>query len=82
MKVVQDIATLEALYGAPVPVSLTISCAGSHPPKVAALQHRGWPWCPLSEPRGRIEVRAVTSGPLVRIMDAQTLLLPDCQGKN
>ncbi|WP_386683722.1 MSMEG_1061 family FMN-dependent PPOX-type flavoprotein [Loktanella sp. R86503] len=82
MTPVADIAALEALYGAPVPLSL--SKVASH---ITSTYGR---WIGASRlvmvstvgpegtdcsPRGDV-------GPVVRIVDARTLLLPDWQGNN
>ncbi|GAA4217864.1 hypothetical protein GGQ68_002309 [Sagittula marina] len=81
MNRIKDIATLEALYPAPVPASIAKQTAGLTP------LYRKWVegsrFCILSTvgegvhgtPRG-------DDGPVVRVQDAQTLLMPDWMGNN
>jgi PPOX class probable FMN-dependent enzyme len=82
MRIVEDIAALEALYDRPVPASLT---------KVATRLtplYRRWieaaRFCVLSTvgPDGTDASPRGDDGPVVRIVDARTLWLPDWRGNN
>ena len=82
MRIVEDIAALQALYDKPVPTSLT---------KVAKAMtplYRRWieasRFCVLSTagPEGTDASPRGDDGPVVRIADDRTLLLPDWRGNN
>lgn len=82
MRIVEDIAALEALYDAPVPSSLS---------KVAdhlTPHYRRWigaaRFCILSTvgPEGTDASPRGDDGPVVRIVDDRTLWLPDWRGNN
>jgi PPOX class probable FMN-dependent enzyme len=82
MKTLTSIAELEALYGAPVPASLT-----KVTPRMTPLYKR---WIEASRfvvistvgPEGTDGSPRGDDGPVVRIRDEKTLLLPDWRGNN
>ena len=77
MRVVEDIAALEALYDAPVPTSLTKVA-----PRLTPL-YRRWiaaaRFCVLATvgPEGTDASPRGDDGPVLRILDDRTLWLPD-----
>lgn len=82
MQKIEDIATLEALYDAPSPRSLTKVTNGLTP------AYRRWigacRFCILSTvgPGGTDATPRGDDGPVVRIVDDHTLWLPDWRGNN
>lgn len=82
MRKIDDIGTLEALYDAPVPASLT-----KVTPRITPL-YRRWleasRFCVLSTvgPEGTDATPRGDDGPVVRIVDDLTVWLPDWQGNN
>ncbi|MCV6586909.1 MAG: pyridoxamine 5'-phosphate oxidase family protein [Marinibacterium sp.] len=82
MDIVEDIETLEALYPAAVPSALR-KVAGHLTPLYGAWIE-GARFCVLSTvgPDGVHGSPRGDDGPVVRIADAQTLLLPDWRGNN
>lgn len=82
MKVIDDIGALEAIYGAPVPASLT-----KVTPRITPL-YRQWidaaRFMILSTvgPEGTDASPRGDDGPVVRIVDDRTLWLPDWRGNN
>lgn len=82
MRLIKDIAALEALYDAPTPASLTKVARQLTP------QYRRWieaaRFCILSTvgPDGTDASPRGEDGPVVRIVDDQTLWLPDWRGNN
>lgn len=82
MKLVQDIETLEALYGTPSPTSLSKVA-----PRLTPL-YRRWieasRFCVLSTvgPEGTDGSPRGDDGPVVRVIDEETLALPDWMGNN
>jgi len=82
MRVVEDIAALEALYDAPVPTSLTKVA-----PRLTPL-YRRWiaaaRFCVLATvgPEGTDASPRGDDGPVLRILDDRTLWLPDWRGNN
>lgn len=82
MRIIEDIATLEALYDRPVPTSL--SKVANH----LTPLYRRWigaaRFCILSTvgPEGTDTTPRGDDGPVVRIIDERTLALPDWRGNN
>lgn len=82
MRTVEDIATLEALYDAPVPTALKKVATALTP------LYRRWigasRFCVLSTvgPEGTDATPRGDDGPVVRIVDDRTLWLPDWRGNN
>ncbi|NKX43031.1 MSMEG_1061 family FMN-dependent PPOX-type flavoprotein [Roseicyclus persicicus] len=82
MRIVEDIAALEALYDAPVPTSLTKVVDRLTP------LYRRWigasRFCILTSvgPEGTDATPRGDDGPVVRIVDDTTLWLPDWRGNN
>jgi hypothetical protein len=82
MRILEDIAALDALYDAPVPASLTKVTDRLTP------LYRRWietsRFCILSSvgPDGTDASPRGDDGPVVRIADDKTLLLPDWRGNN
>lgn len=82
MKVIADIAELEAIYGQPVPTSLVKVVDRMTP------EYRAWigaaRFCILSSvgPEGTDATPRGDDGPVVAELDAKTLLLPDWAGNN
>ena len=82
MRRIEDIATLEALYGAPVPAALSKVAD-----RLTPLYRRwieGARFCILSTvgPEGVHGSPRGDDGPVVRVGDARTLLMPDWRGNN
>jgi PPOX class probable FMN-dependent enzyme len=82
MRIVEDIAVLQALYDKPVPASLSKVATALTP------LYRQWieasRFCVLSTvgPEGTDASPRGDDGPVVRIADDRTLLLPDWRGNN
>ena len=82
MKTIDDLAALEAVYDRPVPASLTKVVTHVTP------LYRAWigaaRFCVLTTvgPEGTDASPRGDDGPVVRIVDAQTLWLPDWRGNN
>jgi PPOX class probable FMN-dependent enzyme len=82
MRVIEDIATLEALFDAPVPASLTKVAPGITP------LYRRWieaaRFCVLSTvgPEGTDGSPRGDDGPVVRLMGHDSIWLPDWRGNN
>lgn len=82
MKTIDDIAALEALYGAPVPAALTKVTQ-----KITPLYRK---WIEASRflilstvgPEGTDASPRGDDGPVVRIIDDRTIWLPDWRGNN
>ncbi len=82
MKTVDDVAALEALYGAPVPAALTKVTQ-----KITPLYRK---WIETSRflilstvgPEGTDASPRGDDGPVVRIIDDRTIWLPDWRGNN
>ena len=79
---IETLSQLEALYDAPVPLSLTKVA-----PALTALYRKwieGSRFCVLSTvgPGGVRGTPRGDDGPVVRVQDAQTLLMPDWRGNN
>lgn len=82
MKTIKDIESLEAIYGEPIPASIDKVC------KTLTPNYRKWidasRFLILSTvgPEGTDASPRGDDGPVVQIMDAGTLLLPDWRGNN
>jgi PPOX class probable FMN-dependent enzyme len=82
MQKIDDIDTLERLYGAPVEASVTKVMTTLTP------TYRRWidasPFCVLSTvgPEGTDATPRGDDGPVVRIADSRTILMPDWRGNN
>ena len=79
---VTDLAALEALFGDVAPPSLTKETDSLHPVYVRWLAQARFALLATSGPRGLDVSPRGDAGPIVRIVDEQTLLLPERRGNN
>ncbi|MGI4843343.1 MAG: pyridoxamine 5'-phosphate oxidase family protein [Janthinobacterium lividum] len=79
---VTDLASLEALFGAVAPASLAKETDSLHPVYARWLAQARFALLATSGPQGLDVSPRGDAGPLVRIVDAHTLLLPERRGNN
>lgn len=79
---ITDLATLEALFGEVAPPSLAKETDSLHPVYARWIAHAPFALLATSGPNGVDISPRGDAGPLVRVLDAHTLLLPERRGNN
>ncbi|RZA33419.1 MAG: pyridoxamine 5'-phosphate oxidase family protein [Lysobacteraceae bacterium] len=79
---ITDLAALEALFGEVAPPSLAKETDRLHPVYARWIEHARFALLATSGPHGLDVSPRGDAGPLVRVLDAHTLLLPERRGNN